>query len=66
MLAYHFRYRHVLPLFLEHPAVPLANVQQHIVVVQPVKVGYSLNKKGKVLLTIPDKSSVLLRQRHYD
>ena len=40
MLAYLFRYRHEQRLFLEHPAVPLANVRQHRVVVQLVKVGF--------------------------
>jgi len=52
MLAYHFRYRHELRLFLEHPAVPQANVQQHRVAAQSVKVGSSLNKK-KVRCCLP-------------
>jgi hypothetical protein len=54
MLAYLFRYRHELPLFLDHLAVPQANVRQHRVAAQPVKVGFFLvTKTVRCCLPLP-------------
>ena len=64
MLAYLFRYRHELPLFLDHLAVPQANVRQHRVAAQPVKVGFFGNQNSTVLSTVAVQYPVLLRGRY--